>query len=380
MAKFTCPFCLQEYDKKLVKYYCPTCRKTSEATFFEAKSGKVKCKTSGCYGLATHRKCINPNCDAGVNSDGEAVGTDEIPKIALETANLPFCIVGVSNSGKTNFITIMLRELPRAPGLRLVLGAQNNRTQRIQNETYNAMIEMHQAPMGTLPENVYPQVWYIKNMQKKSGNTVPTYTFTIFDGAGESQEVLEAASTEHNYIIASKAIIITLDPLILEGVAHGGMVDPEIRSLSLAGDDQVKNAPEIVNNLATYIRTAKGIRDDKIIPIPVAVVLTKFDTVLNNNYFSADAIVKKSSLTVEGGRINKSEFKQVDGEIRNWLYDIGEGSFVEALEANFKEFCFFGVSSYGAPPPAIRTTPDNIKPHRILDPMLWLFNRFGFID
>ena len=386
MAKFTCPFCLQEYDKKLVKYYCPTCGNTSEASFFEARSGKVKCKHTQeggkkCFGLATHRKCINPDCEAGVDSEGHAVGSEEIPKTALETPNLPFSIIGVSNSGKTNFITVMLHELGRTPGLRLVLGAQNITTQKHQNDFYKMIYEEHTAPNATTPDEVFPQIWYIRNMLKKHGDTVPTYTFTIFDGAGERQEELDASSIEHNYIDASKAIIITLDPLILEGVRNEGIVDPDIMEKSLAGKrNEYKNATEIVNNVATYIRTAKGVRDNKILSVPIAVVLTKFDTILMHNSFSPDALVKRSSLTVENGKINSSEFKQVDDEIRNWLYDIGEGSFVEALAANFKDFCFFGVSSYGAPPSEAGFTSEKIKPHRILDPILWLFKRSGFID
>lgn len=403
MAKFTCPFCLQEYDKKLIKYYCPTCGNTSEASFFESIlefifgtilgsipifepiNVKIKCKHSEegrkCFGFATNRKCINPNCIAGVDSEGHAVGSDEIPKTAIETPNLPFSIVGVSNSGKTNFITVMLHELDRTPGLRLALGPQNVATKKHQNDFYKLIYEEHQAPNATTPDEVFPQIWFIRNLKRKRGNNVPTYTFTIFDGAGESQEEMDTSSREHNYIKASKAIIITLDPLILEGVRNSGIVDPDVMEKSLAGKrNEYKNANEIVHDVASYIRTAKGVRDNKILSVPIAVVLTKFDTILLHNSFSPDALVKKPSLTVENGVINASEFKQVDDEIRNWLYDIGEGSFIEALSANFKDFCFFGVSSYGAPPSEAGFTSDKIKPHRILDPILWLFKKSGFID
>lgn len=385
MAKFTCPFCFQEYDKKLVKYYCPTCDNTSEASFFELIKRKVKCKHleqgKKCFGLATHRKCINPNCIAGVDSEGKAVGTEELPKIAIETPNLPFSIIGVSNSGKTNFITVMLHELGRTPGLRLVLSAQNVATQKHHNELCKNMYEHHKAPNPTIPDEFFPQIWCVRNMKKKRGNTVPTYTFTIFDGVGERQENLDVSSMEHNYIKASKAIIITLDPLILEGVKNLGIVDPDVMEKSLAGKkNEYKNATDIVNNVASYIRTAKGVGDNKILSVPIAVVLTKFDTILLHNSFSPDALVKKSSLTVENGVINDSEFKQVNDEIRSWLYDIGEGSFVESLVSNFKDFCFFGVSSYGSPPIGAGFTSDKIKPHRILDPILWLFKKSKFID
>ena len=118
----------------------------------------------------------------------------------------------------------------------------------------------------------------------------------------------------------------------------------------------------------------------KKLDIPVAVVLTKFDTILNHRAFGPQAIIRKSSLTIKDGRVDMAEIQQVDAEIRYWLEQIGESPFIDALDANFREYYFFGVSSYGAPPKNQYTLVDEIKPHRVLDPILWLFKREGFID
>lgn len=119
MAKFTCPFCIREYDKSKVLYVCPDCGTETTPSRFAREP--IKCKNSACGGLATLRKC--PSC-------GEI-----IPKMALETPNLPFSIVGVSNSGKTNYITVMLHELGRSSGLRLALGHQTKATLDHQNSS-----------------------------------------------------------------------------------------------------------------------------------------------------------------------------------------------------------------------------------------------------
>ena len=110
--KFTCPFCIREYNRNDVLYFCPDCGNSSQPGRFEKEP--ITCKTSRCSGLATLRKC--PFC-------GQI-----IPKTALETPNLPFSIIGVSNSGKTNYITVMLHELGEASGLRLILGHQTKET------------------------------------------------------------------------------------------------------------------------------------------------------------------------------------------------------------------------------------------------------------
>ena len=366
MAKFTCPFCIREYDKSKVLYVCPDCGVPTTPSIFEREP--IKCKTSGCGGLATIRKC--PSC-------GQV-----IPKMALETPNLPFSIVGVSNSGKTNYITVMLHELGKSSGLRLALGHQTKETLDHQNENYHRIYEEHTRPESTQSGENMPQIWYIKNLQKKRGSEVPTYTFTIFDGAGEDHENnLDPSSTVCRYINASKAIILAIDPLVLSKIRRGGVVDHDVMVNSLGGyEGETKNAEDVINSVASYIKAARGIKATKVLDIPVAVVLTKFDTILNHKAFGPQALIRNKSLTVRNGRVDTTEISQVDEEIRNWLYEIGEGAFIDALDSHFKEYYFFGVSSYGNPPKNAYTLSDEIAPHRVLDPILWLFKKAKFID
>jgi hypothetical protein len=368
MAKFTCPFCMREYNKADVLYACPTCGGTSTPKVLEREP--IKCKSTGCGGIATWRKC--PSCG----------GT--IPKTALETPNLPFSIVGVSNSGKTNYITVMLHELGRFshPSLRLALGHQTKETLDHQNENYRRIYEQHTRPEATQGGASMPQIWSVRNLQKKRGNDCPTYTFTIFDGAGEDHENnLDPSSSVCRYINASAAIILAIDPLVLSSIRNGGVVDPDVMKNSLTGGmGMTKNAQDVINSVASYIKTARGLKTSQILNIPVAVVLTKFDTVINHKSFGDQALIKEKSLHIRSGKVDETGMKQVHDEIESWLEDIGEGAFINALESHFKEFYFFGVSSYGSPPKDANTLVDNIRPHRVLDPILWLFKKAKFVD
>jgi endogenous inhibitor of DNA gyrase (YacG/DUF329 family) len=141
---------MREYDKGNVLYACPTCGDTTTPKTFEKEP--IKCKRSGCGGLAIWRKC--PSC-------GET-----IPKTALETPNLPFSIVGVSNSGKTNYITVMLHELGRFshPNLRLALGHQTKDTLDHQNENYRRIYEQHTRPDSTQAGETKPKIWSVRNL------------------------------------------------------------------------------------------------------------------------------------------------------------------------------------------------------------------------
>ena len=369
MAKFVCPYCMQRYNLKEVLYTCPEpgCNHVAPPGLFERKP--IKCKNTGCTGLATQRNC--PKC------------LNMIPQEALETPNLPFSIVGVSNSGKTNYITVMLHELSRTPGLRLSLRGLNKETRDHQSNNYRLIYEDHIPPESTTSGQKMPQIWCVKNNNRKNifGN-VPGYTFTIFDGAGEDHENhLDPSSTICRYIAISKAIIITLDPLILPGIRKEGIVPAEIMRNSLAGSESIpKDVVAIVHSIASYIKTARGIKGNKNLQIPVAVVLTKFDTILSHKSFGPNALIRNSSLNVNNGKINMGDMLQVDLEIRNWLSRIGEGAFIEALISNFKEFVFFGVSSYGEPPQNAGKLSYHIRPHRVLDPILWFFKKAGFVD
>ena len=366
IARFTCPFCMREYPKSSVEYVCPDCGAVAVPGRFAREP--IRCSNPKCGGYATLRRC--PYCQS------------IIPATALETPNLPFSIVGVSSSGKTNYITVMLNELARSSGLRLALGHQTNETLIHQRTNKELIYDLHTIPEATAAGASEPQIWYIRTLEKKHGSTVPTYTFTIFDGAGEDHEKrLDPTSTVCRYISASKAIILAVDPLVLPSVRRGGVVDPKDMANSLGGAvGSSKDAEEIVNSIATYIKTARGISAKKMLDIPVAVVLTKIDTVLGHRSFGPQALIQNPSLTVRNGKVDMAELDQIDEELRYWLESIGEGAFITTLASHFKRFHLFGVSSYGAPPLNATTLPDPIKPHRVLDPILWLFKLEKFID
>ena len=368
MLFFTCPFCIRTYPKWNILRVCPSCQKPDPSKLHAMISRK--CRTDKCFGQTTTSMC--PYCH------------QIIPKTALETPNLPFSIVGVSNSGKTNYITVMLHELANSSGLQLALGHQTQYTLNHQKDNRSLIYDQHALPDHTPPNQIQllPQIWYIKNMQKQRGHKVPTYTFTIFDGAGEDHSsAMDPASPVRRYVNASKAIILAVDPLILQNVRKGGIVDANVMRHSLGGENAGQySASDVINGVAQYIKSVRGISSARKLDIPVAVVLMKIDTVLDHPAFGPNALIRSRSMSVLNGKVNLSEIRQVDGEIRNWLMQIGEQGFIETISSHFSEFYFFGVSSYGAPPVDDKTLPAEIRPHRVLDPILWLFHRAGFLD
>ena len=366
MEKFVCPYCMQDYGKKEVLYTCPDCGRPSQLKLFEKTA---KCKHSDCSGWATSRKC--PKCD------------HEIPKAVLETENLPFSIIGVPGSGKTNYITVMLQELKKSAGLRLSLSHQDKATKDHQNMHFKMIYEDLMPPPATAAGERMPQIWSIKNLEKMGRNSVPTYTFTIFDGAGEDhKENIDQNSPVARYINMSEAIIFVLDPLTISNIRTEGLVDEETMQNSLGGGmGESADASDIINDIANYIRgmNPRKYKPGDPIKIPVAVVMSKFDTVWRYPSFGDNPLVRNPSLSISGGKISMSEIDEVHGEVKDWLHAIDEVGLLNTLDANFPNHKFFGVSSYGEPPKDAGTL-NKPHPHRVLDPILWLFKSKKFID
>ena len=381
--QFVCPYCFQKYSRSEILYVCQECKQITTPGITDWNKISIQCKNNApgtkrpCGGIAALRVC--PRC--GVDKNGpliaQGIDTGVIPNEALDTRNLPFSIVGVSASGKTNYITVMLEELKRVPGLRLAVSCENNYTRDAHEENRRAIYDEHSIPELTAAGTQMPQLWQIKNVGDRRGDMIPSLTLTIYDGAGEDHENINPTSNVCKYINASSAIILTLDPLILRNLRKD--INPTILANS-GGRVQQHSAEEIVSSVAKYIKIARGVPTERRLDVPVAVVLTKFDTILNHRLFPQDALVQSPSLSVIDGKINSNEFRQVDQEIRDWLYVINEGAFIDAIEADFREFQFFGVSSYGAPPKAVGVLEEVIRPHRVLDPILWLLQREKFIN
>ncbi|GHV94003.1 hypothetical protein AGMMS50293_03230 [Spirochaetia bacterium] len=361
-----CPFCFNKVALTDLDCECLDGHTGTRGTAIEFIQQRVKCKS--CNKDIIRFKC--PRCN------------EELPKSILHTENLLFSIIGVSASGKTNYITVMLEELKRASNLQLALYSQNMNTRTHQGENYKVLYENHQKPPPTTPGVLTPpQIWGIKKLEQnflqKLSKEVSAYTFIIYDGAGEDQEHIADNPSLCNYIKISKAIMVVIDPMILQSVKNSLSRDIYNKSTgggSVSGDND-KNSIDIVNDLAEFIRKACGFRVGAQIKVPAAVVFTKMDALMDE---FKNRTVSMSSPHVHSGYFDYSDAREVDRDIREWLSVKGEDAFINALKANFADFTFFGVSSYGDVP--VSTSELNpIRPHRVLDPILWLFAKNYFI-
>ncbi|AEF82843.1 TRAFAC clade GTPase domain-containing protein [Leadbettera azotonutricia] len=356
--KIICPYCFGSIDKDDLLYQCGSCGHNSKPTLIERATKKVTCKECGKLAF----KILCPKCEG------------ELPRDMIYTPNLLFSIVGVSGAGKTNYITVMLEELRKTANLQLSIAPQNKYTRETHSANRQLIYEEHKKPGSTRSGQPTPQIWRIQNLNRQAFNTIKTYTFSIFDGAGEDHENIDENSPECRYISVSKAIMVVIDPMILQSVRNS--LDKEVyeKSISGVGASMYKDSSDVVHNIASYIKSSRGLRFNQKINVPVAVVFTKMDALMHE--FRNRPV---SSPSPHIDYFHESDSRAVDNDIRSWMQDKGETAFINGLEANFNEFVFFGVSSFGAVPVSIdQLSP--IHPHRVLDPALWLFAKNKFID
>lgn len=363
MADILCPYCMSKITSSAIKYECPKCGKEAEQSLMERiRHIPPSCKEPECNKrLATERKC--PSCNNRLPSD-----------ILDYSKYLRFSILGISGAGKTNFLTTMLHET-RAAGLPVVLSPMDSDTQTIfrDNEAllYDDAIPVEATPAGRPPQ---PQQWKVQDKSKMSSRKIPSYSLTIFDGAGEDQSRID--STISRYISGSKTLVILIDPLALKGVRRL-VNNKNILDWSSPANLKNEGSADLVNGLAAYIRENLNIRTGRMIEKDVAVVFTKMDAVFNS--FGAATVTKPSPHAVQKAFV-KADADAVDMEIRDWLLRQGEHSFLNEIDTNFEKrrIRYFGVSSFGQPPQGLNRL-GAVVPHRVLDPLIWMLAKEGIL-
>ena len=357
-----CPYCLEELRKSDLLLECNRCGKTIKPTRGQLMLGKaIKCPEAGCFGIMTKKQC--PVCNSTLPAD-----------IMDYEKYLRFSILGITGSGKTNFLTTMLHELRNAPNSDWILAPMDQLTTATYQENDQLVYENRQpvaaTAAGTTPP---PLLWRIKDRSRMTAKSIPSYSLTIFDGAGEDSEHIDPVISR--YIDGSKALVILIDPLALPHI--GKTINRNIYNWSTTATHGGGASTDMVDGLANYIRESCNIKANKLIDRDVAVVFTKIDAVADS--FGQAQVMQASPHLARKGFV-KADADAVDAEIRDWLESQGESAFIQAVETNFKpgRVRFFGVSSFGQPP----TGPSQLGkviPHRVLDPLMWVMSKENIV-
>ncbi len=273
----------------------------------------------------------------------------------MKTDTFSISIVGPSGSGKTSYMTVILSELLHQSGLPFVLVPETIETEAQFNIAYRYLFELHELPESTNSQPS-PMIWTVK--RPLLGAIVASHRISLYDQTAGEAMCADPKDIKDHPVSHSSAAIIVLDPLML--TAHSS------------------EAVSYLCGLFEYIRVGSSIKNARRIDIPVAVVIDKLDLILDTDAFEEDALVRRNESVMENKKVSLKDIDRVDSEIRKWLEDIGQHLLLETLGANLRNYRLFGVSNFGEAPKD-RCLPEQIRPHRVLDPMLWLLDLAGII-
>lgn len=391
MPTTACPFCFRRIDSSKLAFQCSgrgnrDCKKETDPdrvrltgshlesfTTFPAPSGSGSsspCPT--CGGQAKRRAC--PQCHTVLPID--FVGSRS-PMIGL---------VGSKGSGKTVLMTVLVRQLREVVGQRFgadIRLATDNPDGMKGVSDYQASRETPLYTQRTLPvgtqqqgsagrQRVTPVVlrWRQEVARRIGGTALHSTVLSFVDTAGEDLNDTDTAFTLE-YISVCNALIIALDPFALPG-ARARLSLPK-EATQVADDVPL----DVVERITELLRTELGIKKNKRIRIPVAVVFTKIDAFYANLDRQNPIMAKPTADLAYDEADGQSVHEHMLALLTSW----NSSDIEHHLRLNYSDYRYFGVSALGAEPDYARgsVAPGGVQPHRVEDPVLWLMTKSGTV-
>ena len=285
-------------------------------------------------------------------------------------------LVGPKTSGKSTYITVLVRELRERVGeaFGAALNPMDDRTDQ-RNETQRKdLFELGNLPAVTPPaalDLAYPQLYRFTVARRAlPGGKSLSSSLAFFDAAGEDLKTEDSTTRYVPYLAEADGIILAVDPLQFGTVRDSLGISPA------RVPAQDASADRIVAIISRIIRGRRGLRESRRIPVPLAVTLTKAD-VLQPMLTPGSPLMRPSR---HDGCFDEADRQQVDDEVRALLQDWDGGALRRQVDADFASHSFFAVSALGgAPEDEARAPAAGIHPFRPEDPVLWLLSAFGLI-
>ena len=364
MATIICPYCLDKLSPTSIKRVCNVCGTEAPNDFktnLAFKMGQVpRCKEKGCLGIYSKLQC--GLCEHELPAD-----------ITQYNKYMRFAVVSHSGGGKTNYITTLLEELKTNRTLKFYTAHMNNETLEYHSDNVRQLYDNRSMIPPNPPGEINPLQWRIQDLGRKTRTTTPCYSMTIFDGAGEDLQNVDPLVCR--YLTGSKMILLLLDPTRLYGV-RAQMTREEIEGAGGDPDEYISpsDTQTFVQGLINYLKTSTGVRVDKQLKQPVAVVFGKIDAV---ERLLGSARVLQPSDHVNKGTFNRSEAETIHREIESFMDACGD-NLNGLFDANFSTWKYFGISSFGFLPKG-SSALERPQPLRVLDPLMWNFSMEGIV-
>lgn len=377
-----CPYCFEAYKLRDTPFRCasPAGRCKPEPDEVRAKAwddalpmGRVlpadrrfreQVRCSSC-GQPTHKR-LCPHCHM------------ELPHTVGKFPHYILAVVGAKEAGKSHYLAVLIDQIRRelGPALDMLLEPLNDYTvRRYREDFHQPLFQKHRTIIATnsalsdrrvqLPL-VYTLTFSGRDLlRRKRIRSVVTLVF--FDTAGEDLDDEDTIATVNKYIYHAHGIILLLDPLQL----------PEVRA-ALQGQASLPSVntetADILTRMTRLVLAGRKLRDDAMIPSPLAVAFSKFDAVEP----LVDPQLQLNAAADHRTGFDLADFHAVSAEMQALLARWDSQVLVHQVRTHYRRFGFFGLSALGCNPHGDQQVP-RVMPRRVEDPFLWLLHQHGLI-
>lgn len=392
---FICPYCFEKHRLTDVQFRCTNTRCKDfddiEMTKYEngdprmPKKGKRTFPSGGQNPFGVPKVAFCPECGRDSHTVICPSCHNELPESTLLGEDMIISIVGSRNTGKSHFVGVIINELrnriaPRFDG-NLESFADSNKLwqEKFGNQLYDKKnpkkLPLTKSSLTDVDNGAYrPLIFKLRlphNGLIKSKKKEP-FTFVFFDTAGEDLDDANTMNTVNKYICKSAGIIFLLDPMQIPAVAQQ-LDDSVVERASGRRPELATQPDDIMTRVSDMIRKDRGISEQNTIDIPVAVVFSKFDAI--ESIVPRDCVVHSPSPHCGQKSFVKSDWHNVDSEIKALLQEWEATAFVSQLENNYSKYSYFAVSTLGLDNnPTLDGRIEIPRPHRIEDPLLWILH------
>lgn len=277
-------------------------------------------------------------------------------------------LIGITNSGKTVYLSQFLRELERnLTKVGMSIPGQTQSMQMFCND--NPVIAGEPMPASTAPEKLQQPLIFQTTCVGEFG-IKKTFTIVMYDIAGElfGDKYTTQMSRYAPFISHADGIIMLIDPKQFDPIANA------------KGYGEKKDDP---------ITALRHIRDHMNNPnVPIAACISKSDTIYD---VLGDEIKELIKMDYQGVRdtnsglylskLNAESFNPLENALKKFMLDI-DNVLVQHLNNLYNNFAYFAVTALDCNVTVQNdvSIPDGpVEPKRIIDPIIWLFYKFGFI-
>jgi GTPase SAR1 family protein len=291
-------------------------------------------------------------------------------------------LIGSKGSGKTVMMTVLVKQLRETvakqfgASIRLTTDSPDGleSTEAYKTHREDSLFERGLLPGKTVVANTanrrIPLVleWQSVKNGAFGRSSVESTILSFLDTAGEQLNTLEETYSLE-YIAACDSLIIALDPFAIPG-ARSNLNLPQSALQTSDG------APlEVIQHVTEMLRVELGVKNNKKIKVPVAVVFTKIDAFYRMMGRGNPIMNPPGRLPAYQGMDGQAVHEQMRALLHEW----NASDIDNHLTLNYRDFRFFGVSALGAEPDYAQgqAAPGGIRPHRVEDPLLWLLTKEG---